>query len=355
MKKISFYTIFMYGIFFYSAHAEYTNPLGLENCDNTCFINSLLQTLYRASPFAIFIKDKINLFTLDLNKSLATVFLNMDNQPLVRCNILKKFNSNLYSAMQAAACSQQDTSEAFLKLVDNIEQELNPADKNTLEKLFNIVEKDIIQYNAKEISSTAPVGSTLLSLPINTNAKNLNDCLDSYFSLEDIEYTYKEKKITAQKLTGIYDLPQYCFINLVRMGTSGFGKSFKQFKISRLIEIPLRLKFASKFFIDLNRIDSQEYNLIAFCVQRGGIGGGHYVAYVKKNKQNWYLCNDRSVQEIKTTNPNFINEKDSGYLYLYEIIPSKKSKPKPTPAQIPELENLYTKFINQLTDILKTI
>ena len=43
----------------------------------------------------------------------------------------------------------------------------------------------------------------------------------------------------------------------------------------------------------------QKYNATAFIVHRGGMGGGHYVAYIQEDDEKWYCYNDSSKGEVE--------------------------------------------------------
>jgi uncharacterized protein YnzC (UPF0291/DUF896 family) len=56
------------------------------------------------------------------------------------------------------------------------------------------------------------------------------------------------------------------------------------------------------------------YECKGFSVQQGSLGGGHYIAYVKKGKQ-WYCCDDQWVYPVHTKNA--LKAMRSGYIYSY--------------------------------------
>ena len=41
--------------------------------------------------------------------------------------------------------------------------------------------------------------------------------------------------------------------------------------------------------------DGAPYHLRGVVVQRGGVGAGHYIAYVRARDNKWYYCDDLSL------------------------------------------------------------
>lgn len=73
--------------------------------------------------------------------------------------------------------------------------------------------------------------------------------------------------------------------------------------------------------IDLSNLNLENRELRSVVVHRGGVGGGHYVAYVKYINNHWYLYNDADPNNIYTRVDNNISENEevlkNGVLFFY--------------------------------------
>jgi len=127
----------------------------------------------------------------------------------------------------------------------------------------------------------------MISLEIPDNASNLRDCLDNFISPEIIISNEKKK---IKKTVHFWSLPDIMIIFLKR-----YNNQLE--KIDSLIDFPIdELDMSST--IKGYDADTYKYSLYAVCNHGGGLGGGHYWAYVKNTDDNWYKFNDNVVSTL---------------------------------------------------------
>ncbi|KAH6565831.1 hypothetical protein BASA50_000052 [Batrachochytrium salamandrivorans] len=124
----------------------------------------------------------------------------------------------------------------------------------------------------------------------------------------------KEHRPISKKLD-IYSVPEILVIHLKRFSNGGRHGSHRN-KIDIMVDAPMR-------GLDMSEIvgcgstlapDDCLYDLYAVSNHFGGLGGGHYTAYVKNPlNDTWYDCNDSSVSPIHSE--KIITE--AAYLLLY--------------------------------------
>jgi len=127
-------------------------------------------------------------------------------------------------------------------------------------------------------------------------------CLPETLSEEDPWYcnVCKEHK-RAQKKMDIWKLPDLLIVHLKRFS---YTKMWRE-KINSLVEFPIEgFKLGEYSVID--ECKDYVYDLYAVSNHMGGMGGGHYTAYVKNLSTSEWYCHDdsrvsrASVSEIKS-------------------------------------------------------
>lgn len=141
----------------------------------------------------------------------------------------------------------------------------------------------------------------------------LHDCLKLFskkeiLSLDDSWYcpTCKEHR-QASKQIQLWNTPDILLIHLKRFESQ---RSFSD-KIDDVVQFPIEGLDMNDYVVE-NDPDGSMYDLIAVDNHYGGIGGGHYTAYVKNNDK-WYYFDDSRVTE---TDPEH-SIAGSAYLLFY--------------------------------------
>ena len=138
-----------------------------------------------------------------------------------------------------------------------------------------------------------------LLLPIEGQT-TLEGCVDLYTTKETLENEENSDnrievgengiKEVAEKNIQFWSLADVLIITLKR-----FGNNMR--KDQRFIDFPLENLDLSKYVIGYDK-DTYKYDLYGICNHSGGVGGGHYTAFVRNANKKWYSFNDTDVQEI---------------------------------------------------------
>lgn len=292
--------------------------VGLANLGNTCFLNACLQALFQTTELADALGNKrIRSDIVNEWLQLYRTKSSMPNQFVATVHrVAKDKGRDLFTGW-----SQNDMPEFLLLMIECFHEAIcrkvvinikgtkeNPLDELAVQcyKMFqdNYSKEysDIIRlfygiYVSELVSSSnvrqKPESFFVLDLPIPNRSASLYDCFDLYTASEELSGVYNETtktKETAEKRIRFWNFPPVLVIVLKRFSADGRTKN------GSLISCPLESLNLSKYVVGYNP-NSYIYDLYAVCNHMGGIGGGHYTAFVKDNDQ-WLDCNDMSVRPI---------------------------------------------------------
>ncbi|CBI39133.3 unnamed protein product, partial [Vitis vinifera] len=122
-----------------------------------------------------------------------------------------------------------------------------------------------------------------------------------------------KKHRQASKKLDLWRLPEILVIHLKRFSYSRFWKN----KLETFIDFPIDDLDLSTYIAQKNSHLSNHYKLYAICNHYGGMGSGHYTAFVRHGGNQWYEFDDSRVSpigedEIKTS---------AAYVLFYQRIP----------------------------------
>lgn len=309
---------------------------GLYNFGNTCYLNSIIQTLNSSK---LFVREILS-YNLEDNKSDAILSYEMnrllkgvwnDNCIIVPEGIVK----NLQLILKMPINYQHDVDEFLEKILnkmgDELSRELNikieGEVKNELDKIYlnslKCWEKsfkkeysfitelfygqyfsEIICLNCNHRTSSY---DPFMILELELKYDNILDCIKKHTSFEEDIDDYKCEKCqkkNIKKRLNIIRLPKVFLITLKRYNNNIC-------KLKNDVEINDKLKLKNYLGEELN------YNLKSIIIHEGNCMGGHYYTYTKNiSTEKWFNFNDEKVSEIE--NINNINKKNI-YCLLYEI------------------------------------
>lgn len=309
---------------------------------NTFYIKGLAPFLYRAVFRTITLPENVE----DLKTSLASC----------RQEDVPEFTERLINALldQDIRYRFIDTQQALQKhplgnlFRIEIAQTHKCADKTYVNKS---------QESRLSLETTYDEGKQTLT--------KLQDCIDTTLSPHPTKFTppgftVEQVCIEQSKLMQLSD------IVIVALKRFGYDKTAqKGIKLKHKIAIPLEYNFAPH--LPDNYKDQTKYELIAAIEHSGDFGSGHYIAYVKQEKQ-WYICNDEHVFAANATDIADYSNKwgatgnvhrgiDYAYVYFYQSktpiqrkIPSEPEKPSFEQNEIKLLEKLQA-LTNQLKNL----
>ena len=324
---------------------------GLVNLGNKCFMNSVIQCLsntLKMTDYFLSTKYKDD-DPEQLNKRRKEYYLIISYTNLLvniweNNQILKprSFVENLSKFVgKYFTLEQQDSHECLMYILDilhkglsyeidinivgNVQNESDVLMKQSLEQWKNFYEKSYsfiietfngmyynkINCNNCEFKENIFEPFNCLSLNINENTTNLNDCLHNYFDNTEMIDTWSCEKCSKKgcsKTVNAWTFPNYIIIHFKR-----FTNDNK--KINTHIDFPIEDLNLSTYIDPLKQDPNNYiYSLYAVNYHSGTSKSGHYWSACRNLDNSWYLFNDTNVSKFHDNN---ILTKDAYMLFYY--------------------------------------
>ncbi|XP_069481068.1 ubiquitin carboxyl-terminal hydrolase 8 isoform X2 [Ambystoma mexicanum] len=331
---------------------------GLRNLGNTCYMNSVLQSLCN-TPFLSEYFHK-NCYEKDINRS--NVLGHKGEVAEEFAVIMKALWTGQYRYIsprdfkitigkindQFAGNTQQDSQEFLLFLMDGLHEDLNKANNRKRYKEENndhlddpkaaemawlkhtqLNESIIVKLYQGQFKSTVECltchkksrtfeAFMYLSLPLTSSNKcTLQDCLKSFSKEEKLtdinrfDCSHCKTRRDSLKKIEIWKLPPILLVHFKRFSYEGRWKQ----KLQTCVDFPLESLDLSHYVIGPK--NNLKYNLFAVSNHYGGLDGGHYTAYSKNaNRQQWYKFDDHEVSEISTSSV----KSSAAYILFYSSL-----------------------------------
>ena len=312
----------------------YKNPAkifgGLNNIGNTCFINSVLQSLIFTRPlqnYLIFsnhvekckIKEKI-CFLCEFSKFLRLFQKKKNLTPFFILKNIKLISKNLKIG------SQEDAHEFLIYFLDVLERNFDYflkknnknfiVDDNKNNLIKNIFEGELkSEVQCLKCKNYSKTNEKFITLSLDSNSNSIEKCLSNFFKSENLINENKifcekcKKKNNSKKKFFIKILPNILIIHLKRF--DNFGRKIQK-NIKNLKEIDL-----NNFTLNEGKKNGTKFKLYSILVHSGFFSSsGHYFTFLNKNNKNWVEMNDNFVQFV---NENYVMNQN-GYLFFYEKI-----------------------------------
>lgn len=276
---------------------------GLENQGFTCYLNALLQTLFRTPEFTNLIRSSGE---HALEKALHRLFKNLSS------NSSSVGIEDVTDALQIDVMKQQDIAECFRRL-------LNVLDKKTSIKYSKIFQSTVVNtlechecHNSEEMEQDLSV----IALPVKPH---LMESLEEFWKSTTLEGQNEiycdeccKKTVTETKYT-FKCLPSVLVIQLKRIVQHLYAFE----KDSSVIHIPLQLEIP--YGNSKDKPQTEKYWLYAVCDHSGGVNSGHYKAFVKC-REEWVEFNDKYFYMhgfVQQNDSSFIRSRNA-YLLFYQ-------------------------------------
>eukprot|EP00192_Tetraselmis_astigmatica_P000385 CAMPEP_0117664232 /NCGR_PEP_ID=MMETSP0804-20121206/9096_1 /TAXON_ID=1074897 /ORGANISM="Tetraselmis astigmatica, Strain CCMP880" /LENGTH=1147 /DNA_ID=CAMNT_0005471423 /DNA_START=186 /DNA_END=3631 /DNA_ORIENTATION=+ len=286
----------------YDSRAE-TGYVGLKNQGATCYMNSLLQTLYHIPYFR---KAVYHMPTTDEDSpvksiplALQSLFYKIQFQPTsVSTKMLtKSFGWDTYDSFM-----QHDVQELNRVLCEKLEEKMKGTKvENTIQQLFEGHTWNYIECVNVEYKSTRTESFMDLQLDVK-GCKDLYASFDMYTAIEmlDGQNQYKAEghgMQDAKKGVLFENFPPVLQLQLKR-----FEYDFAR---DIMVKINDRYEFYDELDLDVgdgkylspnaDRNVRNLYKLHSVLVHSGGVHGGHYYAFIRPNRTEWYRFDDERV------------------------------------------------------------
>ncbi|XP_054816483.1 ubiquitin carboxyl-terminal hydrolase 8-like isoform X2 [Prosopis cineraria] len=158
-------------------------------------------------------------------------------------------------------------------------------------------DKMIKKYDTCLLSSLPEVFKPQLFSKKTQESVSVYKCLEAFLKEEplgpeDMWYCPKcQKPQQATKKLDLWRLPEILVVHLKRFS---FSRYFKN-KLETFVDFPINDLDLSTYVAHRNSPSSCHYELYAISCHYGGLGGGHYTAFVRYGHDKWYEFDDSRV------------------------------------------------------------
>ncbi|KAL2889523.1 putative ubiquitin carboxyl-terminal hydrolase 5 [Ceratocystis lukuohia] len=293
-----------------------TGFVGLKNQGATCYLNSLLQSLYVTNAFrkAIYeIPTENDEDILNSAYTLQRLFyqLQTSDQAVSTLELTKSFGWDTKQVFE-----QQDVQELSRKLMERMEEKMKGTKaEKVLPDMFSGKIKTYISCINVDYESSRIEDFWDIQLNVSGN-KNLEESFKDYIQVEKLEgdnqyYAGEEHKLQDAKKGVIFT----SFPDVLHLQLKRFEYDFERdalMKINDRHEFPEEFDAAPYLSKDAEKTDeSWEYQLHGVLVHSGVLDAGHYYAFLKPNKDGWfYRFDDDKV--VKSTLRDVLEENYGG-------------------------------------------
>ena len=276
---------------------------GIKNEGATCYMNSMLQTLYSIYPFkkAVFQiptdKDDYSSIVLSLQRLFYDLITN--HSPVSARNLINSFG---WTREQIQI--QHDVQEFNQLLIEEMEKKMKGTSvEGSINKMLTGKYNNFIQ--CINVDYRSEISETYNEIQLTVKGyKNIYESFNSYTAEEildnDDKYeTEKYGKQKAKKGIKFISFPPVLFLQLKRFEYN--SKKDIMVKINDYFEYYNEIElsnYVDQKVLEINKKENYLYELHSVIVHQGNANSGHDYAYIKQsnNNRDWLLFNDENVR-----------------------------------------------------------
>lgn len=264
-----------------------TGYVGLKNQGATCYLNSLLQSLYftnafRKAVYQIPTEDEKNLSNSALTLQRLFYLLQTHNDAVPTLELTKSFGWETQDIF-----AQQDVQELNRILMENLENKMKGTEvENSLNKMFVGKTKTYIKCIDVEYGSERIEDFWDIQLNVR-GYKNLDESFKNYIAVETMD---GENKYFAEGY-GLQDAKKgvifESFPDVLHLHLKRFEydlNTYAMCKVNDHYEFPEVFDAAPYLADDADKNAGWEYVLHGVLVHSGDLNAGHYYAFLKPTK-----------------------------------------------------------------------
>ncbi|KAK1760881.1 ubiquitin carboxyl-terminal hydrolase [Echria macrotheca] len=292
-----------------------TGYVGLKNQGATCYLNSLLQSLYFTNAFRKAIYKIPTEQDESMNNSAYTLQrlfyqLQTSNNAVGTNELTKSFGWETRHIFE-----QQDVQELSRKLMEHMEAKMKGTEyEKVLPQMFSGKIKTYISCINVPYESSRTEEFWDVQLNVSGN-KNLLESFQDYINVEKLDgenqyFAGEQYKLQDAKKGVIF----ISFPNVLHLQLKRFEYDVQRdtmMKINDRYEFPEEFDASDYLDKDADRSENWEYQLHGVLVHSGDLNAGHYYAFLKPNKEGWwYKYDDDKV--TKATKREVLEENFGG-------------------------------------------
>ena len=276
---------------------------GIKNEGATCYMNSMLQTLYSIYPFkkAVFQiptdKDDYSSIVLSLQRLFYDLITN-------HCPVSARNLINSFGWTREQIQIQHDVQEFNQLLIEEMEKRMKGTSvEGSINKMLTGKYNNYIQ--CMNVDCKREIEETYNEIQLTVKGyNNIYESFNSYtaeeiLDNEDKYETEKYGKQIAKKGIKFLSFPPVLFLQLKRFEYN--SKKDIMVKINDYFEYYNEIELSNYVDAEMLKINKKEnflYELHSVIVHQGNANSGHYFAYIKQSNNNreWLLFNDENVR-----------------------------------------------------------
>ena len=290
----------------YDSRVE-TGFVGIQNQGATCYLNSVIQTLYhlsgfRRSVFQIDVSD-VEDPTKSIPMALQQLFFNMQysKNSVSTTRLTTSFG---WGAMEAFV--QHDVQELLRVLLDNLSEKMKSTPlEGTIDNMFGGKLKNYVQCVNVDYGSSWLEPFYDIQLVVK-GKKDLLESLEAYCEVEmlDGQNQYEAEgfgKQDAKKGVLFSKVPPVLVTHLKRFEYD--WEHDRAYKVNDRFEFPVDVSLERFLAEDGDHSVPSDYSLLSILVHSGGAQGGHYYAYIRPGckGERWLKFDDERVTPAAMT------------------------------------------------------